>query len=119
MERLPSTQGGPPSTVMPARSESTAGNACLTALVGAMLALTVFLLLAGIAIGRIGSWFEFNPFGLFAEPETRIDDSRTAVVTQMQSLGRLETMNYTIEKVIEAEKSGNALQDISSGTVFC
>jgi hypothetical protein len=66
-------------------------------------------------LGRVGSWFDFHPFGLFAEPETEIDDRQPAIVLQMQSLTRLETMNYTIEKVIEAEKDGNAVQDLLFG----
>ncbi len=72
-------------------------------------------MLAGIAIGRIGSWFDVNPFGVFAEPDTQINDRQPAVVLQMQSLARLETMNYTIEQVIEAEKGGNAFQDLLFG----
>jgi hypothetical protein len=80
-----------------------------------MLALTLLLVVTGIAIGRIGSWFDFNPFGLFAEPETSIDDRRAAVVLRMQSLARLETQSFTIEKVIEAEKDGNVFQDVLFG----
>lgn len=90
-------------------------NACLTALVAALLGVVLFVVLAGVAIGRIGSWFDLNPFGVFAEPDTAIDDRQPAVVVQMQSLARLETMTYTIEKVIEAEKSGNAFQGLFFG----
>ena len=90
-------------------------NTCLVALSAGVLAIILSIVLAGIAIGRIGSWFDLNPFGVFAEPETTIDDRQPAVVVQMQSLARLETMNFTIEKVIEAEKGGNAFQDLLFG----
>lgn len=104
----------PPTTARPIK-RGVMPNACLTALVAALLAVVLFVVLAGVAIGRIGSWFDFNPFGVFAEPDTAINDRQPAVVVQMQSLARLETMTYTIEKVIEAEKGGNAFQDIFFG----
>ena len=88
---------------------------CAALVVAGLLAVVLFVVLAGVAIGRIGSWFDVNPFGLFAEPDTQINDRQPAVVLQMQSLARLETMNYTIEKVIEAEKGGNAFQDLLFG----
>lgn len=88
---------------------------CLGVAIASLLAVTLFVMLAGVAIGRIGSWFDFNPLGLFAEPETTIDDRRAAVVTEMRSLSRLETQQFTIEQVIEAEKDGNMFQDILFG----
>jgi hypothetical protein len=88
---------------------------CLTALIAGALAVTLFVIVAGVAIGRIGSIFDYNPFGLFAEPEIEIDGRQAAVIVQIQSLARLETMTYRVEKVIEAEKSGNMLQDVFFG----
>jgi hypothetical protein len=88
---------------------------CVTVLIAALLSVLLFVVLAGVAIGRIGSWFDVNPFGLFAEPDTQIHDRQPAIVLQMQSLARLETMNYTIEKVIEAEKGGNVFQNLLFG----
>jgi hypothetical protein len=96
-------------------SGAVAQSACLVALLGALVALSLFVVLTGVAIGRIGGWLDFNPFGLFAAPDTRIDTSRATVVTRMQALGRLETQHYTIEQVIEAERSGNALQNVFFG----
>lgn len=92
-----------------------ASNVLLTAIVASLIGIFLFVVLAGVAIGRIGSWFDYNPFGVFSEPDTTINDRQPAVVVQMQSLARLETMNFSIEKVIEAEKGGNAFQDIFFG----
>jgi hypothetical protein len=92
-----------------------AATSCLGLLIATLLAIILTIVLAGVVLGRVGSWFDFHPFGLFAEPETEIDDRQPAIVLQMQSLARLETMNYTIEKVIEAEKGGNAIQDLLFG----
>ena len=83
---------------------------CLGFAIAALLGVSLFVLVAGVAIGRIGSWFDMNPFGMFAEPETSINDRRAAVVTEMRSLSRLETQQFTIEQVIEAEKDGNMFQ---------
>jgi len=104
-----------PLTATPATPRAGLTNTCLVAVAAGLLAIILSIVLAGIAIGRIGSWFDLNPFGVFAEPETTIDDRQPAVVVQMQSLARLETMNFTIEKVIEAEKGGNAFQDLLFG----
>lgn len=90
-------------------------NGCLVALLTAIVVAGLMVLLTGVAIGRIGSWFDFNPFGVFAEPETTIDDRRADVIVQMQAMARLETMIFTVEKVIEAEKSGNAITDVFFG----
>ena len=44
-----------------------------------------------------------------------IDRGRTAVVHQIQELGRLETTSYTIEKIIEGESAGNFFQRLLTG----
>ena len=49
------------------------------------------------------------------EPGTRVDLSGAAVVTRIQELGRLETASFTIEKIIEAGKDGNAFQKLLFG----
>jgi hypothetical protein len=108
------TAAYPASARRPARA-NLGVTSCLGLLIASMLAIILTVVLAGVVFGRVGSWLDFHPFGLFAEPETTIDDRQPAVVLQMQSLARLETMNYTIEKVIEAEKGGNAVQDLLFG----
>lgn len=111
---IQTTPAPPIAVARPARS-GMVSTSCAALLLAALLALVLGVVLAGIAIGRIGSWFDLNPFGVFAEPDTTIDDRQPAIVVQMQSLARLETMNFTIEKVIEAEKGGNAFQDLLFG----
>lgn len=48
---------------------------------GGLLALAIaagtallLVLVIGVAIERIGGWMDFNPFGVFSEPETKIAD---------------------------------------------
>lgn len=44
-----------------------------------------------------------------------INRNRTAVVHQVQELGRLETTSFTIEKIIEGESGGNFFQRLLTG----
>lgn len=43
------------------------------------------------------------------------DQSRIAVIKEMQSLNRLETAQFTIEKIIDAQTSGSALKQFLFG----
>jgi hypothetical protein len=71
-----------------------------------------FLAVLGVGIlSGIGFWPNIgNPFGMFQGSETVIHDERPAIIHEVQSLGRLETNKYVLEKIIEAEKSGNFLK---------
>lgn len=53
-----------------------------------------------------------NPF---EKPETTVDLSHANIIKEIESLGRLETSSFTIEKIIEAGNEGNFLQDILYG----
>lgn len=44
-----------------------------------------------------------------------IGTDRTAVITEIRSLQRLETANFTMEKIIDAQTSGSALQNFFFG----
>ena len=44
-----------------------------------------------------------------------VDNSSTAVIKDIQQLGRLETSSFTIEKIIEAGTQGNIFQEILYG----
>jgi hypothetical protein len=88
---------------------------CLVALGAGLLALLLVVVTTGIVMARVDDWLDFNPFGLFADLETTIDDRQAAIVLQMQAPARLETMTYTVEKVISAEKEGNVFQDLLFG----
>jgi hypothetical protein len=45
----------------------------------------------------------------------KVDVSRTSVIKEMQSLNRLETASFTMEKIIEAGEAGNAFRDFFFG----
>lgn len=53
-----------------------------------------------------------NPF---AKPTIKVDVSRPTVLKEIQELGRLETAQFTLEKVIEAGTQGNVFQEVLFG----
>jgi hypothetical protein len=54
-------------------------------------------------------------YGFLGVPESRVNLDQSSVVLQIQSLNRLETTSFTIEKIIEAGTNGNAFQNILYG----
>lgn len=56
-----------------------------------------------------------NGPAFLGKPKTAVDLSRGSVIKEMQSLGRLETSSFTIEKIIEAGTQGNAFQELIYG----
>lgn len=77
--------------------------------------LAILALLAVIVLLLFSSLNPWNPLNYFGRPATTVDISRTAVIQDIQSLNRLETTSYTIEKIIEAGNDGNVFQDILYG----
>lgn len=69
-------------------------------------ALAVVLL--GIIVGAL--WYTFNK-----SPSFRFGTDRAAVITQVQSLSRLETASFTIDKIIEAGTDYNKLNQLLFG----
>ena len=55
-------------------------------------------------------WYTFK-----SNPALRFGTDRAAVITQMQSLSRLETASFTIDKIIEAGTDYNALNQALFG----
>jgi len=53
-----------------------------------------------------------NPF---SRPVSTINLSQASVVKEIQSLNRLETTAFTIEKIVEAGQQGNVFQDLLYG----
>lgn len=53
-----------------------------------------------------------SPFG---RPGVDVDLSRASVVKEIQSLDRLETASFTIEKIVEAGQGGNVFQNLLYG----
>jgi Protein of unknown function (DUF4230) len=49
------------------------------------------------------------------KPETIISLNQSSVITKMQSLSKIETSSFTIEKIIEGGSKGNAFQNIIFG----
>ena len=52
---------------------------------------------------------------LTSKPDTVINLNQAAVITEIQSLAKLETASFTIEKIIEAGVQGNSFQNILYG----
>jgi hypothetical protein len=86
-------------------------NLYLIAITGAVVALGFLAVFGAGVVSGLGFWPSIgNPFSMFQESETIINDERPAIIHEVQSLGRLETNKYVLEKIIEAEKSGNFLK---------
>ncbi len=51
----------------------------------------------------------------FARPDLMVDLSHSSVVTKIQNLNKLETAQYTFEKIIDAGYQGNFFQNILYG----
>ncbi len=100
-------------------SGSSAGcaRAVLYVVLGAVAALALVLLFFSNTLRGIGDVFsqpgQLPP--LVASPTPTINLTAPAVVQRIQSLSRLETTSYTIEKVIEAGVQGNVLEDLFFG----
>ncbi len=76
----------------------------------------IYFLLAILAI--MGLFYVFNLLnGLINKSSTSVDISRTAVIREIKSLNRLETAQFTIDKVIEAgtDKNDNTFSQILYG----
>ncbi|MES2748881.1 MAG: DUF4230 domain-containing protein [Patescibacteria group bacterium] len=65
-----------------------------------------------VVVGGI-AWFGWYTF--MSKPSLRFGTDRAAVITQMQSLSRLETASFTIDKIIEAGTDYNSLNQILFG----
>jgi hypothetical protein len=72
---------------------------------------TRFLLFAVLIILLLGIVVFFNR----ARSQYTITMSKTTVIKELKALNRLETAQFTIEKVIDAGKNGNAFQQILFG----
>lgn len=68
------------------------------------------IVLVGLAIVGGALWYTFNK-----NPSFRFGTDRAAVITQVQSLSRLETASFTIDKIIEAGTEYNKLNQLLFG----
>lgn len=68
------------------------------------------IVLVGLAIVGGVLWYTFNK-----NPSFRFGTDRAAVITQVQSLSRLETASFTIDKIIEAGTEYNKLNQLLFG----
>lgn len=73
--------------------------------------LTKFIIILILLVGIGGFiWYTFT-----TNPALRFGTDRAAVITQMQSLSRLETASFTIDKIIEAGTDYNKLNQVLFG----
>ncbi len=89
---------------------------CFGVLIALAIALLVVVGSFGGALGGVGNFFG----GLFGggTKTITVDTSSTAVVQQMKALNRLETADFTIEKVIAAYQHSSFLDGIYGGQVL-
>jgi hypothetical protein len=76
------------------------------------LPLRILLLLVIFVLVVFGVWFLLSKL---QKPGIKVDVSRDSVVKEIQSLNRLETASFSIEKIIEAGTDGNVFQEFLYG----
>ena len=63
-----------------------------------------------------GGYFIYSNIQSVVAPTTiQVDTSRTSVIQEIKELQRLETAQFTIEKVIEAKTNGNVFEEVLYG----
>lgn len=73
-----------------------------------------FLLLAGIAhVAHSGIWNRFA--GFMTGRSTRVNVSSPAVVDRIRQLSRLETVDFSLDKIVEGERGSAYLPDFLVG----
>jgi Protein of unknown function (DUF4230) len=72
----------------------------------------IILLFVLYGLFRFVSTFSFSGI---TKPAAVVRLNQAAVITEIQSLAKLETASYTIEKIIEAGVQGNVFQNILYG----
>ncbi|PZS02810.1 MAG: hypothetical protein DLM69_03610 [Candidatus Chloroheliales bacterium] len=108
------TVGGRPLVTVP-RSIPWMSIGCFGVLIALAIALLVVVGSFGGALGGVGNFFG----GLFNHKvTTTVDTSSTAVVQQMKALNRIETADFTIEKVIAAYQHSDFLDGLYGGKVL-
>jgi hypothetical protein len=75
----------------------------------------IFTLLLGIGIIAVIIYTVYRIGGSFFAPGLQINLSQASVVKEIQSLNRLETAQFTLEKIIDAGYRGNFFQNILYG----
>ncbi len=70
----------------------------------------VSILIVALILGLIGAFVTWKN-----RTEYRVRTDQAAVIKQMQSLSRYETVVFTIEKIIEAGTQGNRFQELLFG----
>lgn len=76
--------------------------------VGVFLFLALLILVGGYYLVSTVK----NPL---SQPSVSVDTSRASVIQEMKELQRLETAQYTIDKIIEAKTEGNVFQEVLYG----
>jgi len=70
----------------------------------------VSVLIVALILGSIGAFVTWKN-----QTEYRVRTDQAAVIKQMQSLSRYETVVFTVEKIIEAGTQGNRFQELLFG----
>jgi hypothetical protein len=78
----------------------------------ALLAAFVLLVLIPTVLFRTGAW---SPFGMHLGRVTRIDTSAPAVVEKIRQLARLESVNYSVDKIVEGNRQTPGIPNFLAG----
>lgn len=80
----------------------------LAGVVAGLVMITVFL-----HVAKVGIWDRVA--SLLSDRITRIDTAQPTVVTQIRRLARLETVSYSMDKMVSGDREGRILPEILTG----
>lgn len=72
-------------------------------------------LAAGLMLGLLGAAFFALIFSFFFHRSNQLDASSPAIVEQIRKLSRLETVDYSIDKIVEGQKNFALLPNFLTG----
>ena len=105
-----------PSTIIEKSSPVQKGSAAFPALIlGSVLGLLVALVAVPAAVRHVGASMRNRISLAFLGRHDAIDISQPTVIASIQRLARLESVVYTMDKVVEGDRTSQYLPDILTG----
>jgi hypothetical protein len=100
-----------PLTTDPAARTRTVPTVILSVIAGMLVG--AFILTVFLHTATVGVWDHLA--SLVSDRTTRIDTAQPTVVTQIRRLARLESVSYTMDKIISGDREGRVLPPILTG----
>lgn len=100
-----------PVTTNPARRARILPAVVLSLFAGMLAGIAVLVVFLHVA--RVGAWDRLA--SLLSDRTTQIDSGQPTVVTQIRRLARLESVSFSMEKMVSGDREGRVLPDFLTG----